>query len=180
MTITEILLIGIALSMDAFAVCLSSGMVYPDIKGGRKMLMPLAFGIFQGIMPIAGFYLGSLFADLINRFSGPLALIILGTIGMNMIREGISPEKTEKPKTLTLSTLIFQAVATSIDAFAVGVSFAASSAPIFFASPIIAATTFLLSTAAVSIGEKVGEHLGDRAEIIGGVILIIIGIKALF
>lgn len=180
MTISEILLIGIALSMDAFAVCLSSSMVYPNLKMKRKMLMPLAFGIFQGAMPIGGFYLGNLFADFINKFSGPITLIILGTIGLNMIREGISPEKADEERTLTFKTLIFQAFATSIDAFAVGVSFAASSAPIFFAAPIIAATTFVLSIIALLIGKKLGEHLGDKSEIAGGIILIIIGIKALF
>lgn len=180
MTITEILLIGIALSMDAFAVCLSSSMVYPGLGFGKKMSMPVAFGLFQGLMPLAGFYLGSLFADFINRFSGPIALVILGVIGINMIREGIAPDEKSQVKTLTFKILIFQAIATSIDAFAVGVSFAASGAPIFFASPIIAITTFILSIIAVLIGEKVGEKLGDRAEIIGGVILIIIGIKAMF
>ena len=180
MTIFEIILIGIALSMDAFAVCLSSGMVYPGLSRAKKMSMPVAFGIFQGLMPIAGFYLGSFFADFINKFSGPVALVILGVIGVNMIREGISPDEEAEEKTLTFKVLIMQAVATSIDAFAVGVSFAAGGAPIFAAAPIIAVTTFILSTAAVFIGGRVGERLGDIAEILGGVILIIIGIKAMF
>lgn len=180
MSFTEILLIGIALSMDAFAVCLSSGMVYPGQSRKKKMLLPAAFGIFQGIMPIGGFFLGSFFASVINRFSGPVALVILGVIGINMIREGISDEERPEEKNLTLKTVLFQAVATSIDAFAVGVSFAAEGTPIFTAAPIIAATTFILSTVALFIGEGVGKRLGDRAEILGGAILIIIGIKAMF
>lgn len=180
MTITEILLIGVALSMDAFAVCLSSGMVYTNLNGAKKLSLPIAFGIFQGIMPVGGYYLGSLFAELIDRFSGPVALIILGVIGINMIREGMSPETEQTEKKLTFKVLLLQAVATSIDAFAVGVSFAAGRAPIFTAAPIIAATTFILSTAAMLIGGKVGEKLGGRAEILGGVILLIIGIKAMF
>ena len=180
MAMTEIILIGIALSMDAFAVCLSSGMAYTNLTRAKKLSMPLAFGVFQGIMPIGGYYLGSLFAELINRFSGPVALVILSVIGINMIREGVSPEAAEEEKQLTFRVLMLQAVATSIDAFAVGVSFAAGGAPIFTAAPIIAVTTFIISTAAIIIGGKVGEKLGSRAEILGGVILLIIGIKAMF
>ena len=145
MTFIEILLIGIALSMDAFAVCLSSSMVYTNLTPAKKLSMPVAFGLFQGIMPVAGFFLGSLFADIINKWSGPIALIILGFIGVNMIREGLSDDEDTPPKELTFKVLIFQAIATSIDAFAVGVSFAASGAPIFTAAPIIAVTTFVLS-----------------------------------
>lgn len=180
MSLTEILLIGIALSMDAFAVCLSSSMVYTNLTRAKKFSMPVAFGLFQGLMPVAGYFLGSLFADIINRWSGPIALVILGYIGVNMIREGLSSDEDAPPKDLTFKVLIIQAIATSIDAFAVGVSFAASDAPIFTAAPIIAVTTFVLSMIAQFIGNKVGEKLGSRAEILGGVILIIIGIKAMF
>ena len=180
MTLTEIFLIGVALSMDAFAVCLSSAMVYTNMTPGHKLSMPVAFGLFQGMMPVAGFYLGSLFSDIINKWSGPIALVILGFIGVNMIREGLSKDEDVTQKELTFKVLIFQAIATSIDAFAVGVSFAASSAPIFKAAPIIALTTFVLSLISIGIGTKLGEKLGDRAEIIGGIILIIIGIKSMF
>lgn len=180
MSLIEILLIGVALSMDAFAVCLSSSMVYTNLNAAKKLSMPVAFGLFQGMMPVAGFFLGSLFADIINKWSGPIALIILGFIGVNMIREGLSPEEGTAQKELTLKVLIFQAIATSIDAFAVGVSFAASGAPIFTAAPIITVTTFILSMVAQVLGNKLGETLGDRAEVLGGMILIIIGIKAMF
>ena len=180
MTIFEILLIGIALSMDAFAVSLSGAMVYTNLTPARKLSMPTAFGLFQGLMPVAGFYLGSLFADIINRWSGPIAFVILGFIGVNMIREGFSKEEAEQARELTFKILILQAIATSIDAFAVGVSFAASGAPIFKAAPIITVTTFVLSLIAVFIGGRLGEKLGDRAEIAGGIILICIGIKSMF
>lgn len=180
MTIFEILLIGIALSMDAFAVSLSGAMVYTNLTPARKLSMPAAFGLFQGLMPVAGFYLGSLFADIINRWSGSIAFVILGFIGVNMIREGFSKEEAEQARELTFKILILQAIATSIDAFAVGVSFAASGAPIFKAAPIITATTFVLSLIAVFIGGRLGEKLGDRAEIAGGIILICIGIKSMF
>lgn len=179
MGIAEILLIGIALSMDAFAVCLSSGMVYPGMKKMQKLSMPVAFGLFQGIMPVLGYYLGNIFSDIIDRYSGIISLVILGAIGINMIRDGFAPEEEKTEKTFTLTVLLLQAVATSIDAFAVGVSFAAGGADILLAAPVIALTTFLLSIAALILGAKAGEHLGAKGEILGGIILIIIGIKAL-
>ncbi len=180
MTLFEIILIGIALSMDAFAVCIASGMVYTNMTTAKRLSMPVAFGLFQGIMPVLGFYLGSLFAKFIEQWSGPISLVILGVIGINMIREGFSKEEEREEKTLTIKVLLVQAVATSIDAFAVGVSFAANGSPIWTAAPIIAVTTFILSLIAIFIGKKVGEKLGHKAEILGGIILIAIGIKALF
>lgn len=180
MSISEIILIGIALSMDAFAVSLSSGMVYTKLNWGQKLSMPVAFGLFQGFMPVLGYFLGSLFSDFITKWDGPVALVILGFIGINMIKDGLVSEEAKEPKKLTIGALLFQAVATSIDAFAVGVTFAAGEANIFTAAPIVALTTFVLSLIAVLIGEKVGEKLGDRAEILGGIILIIIGIKSMF
>ena len=177
MSISEIVLIGIALSMDAFAVCIASSMVYTNMTGPRKLSMPIMFGLFQGIMPILGFFLGSLFASFIERWSGPISMLILG---INMIREGLAKDEESEPKKLTLWILLVQAVATSIDAFAIGVSFAANSANIWQSAPIIAVTTFVLSLIAVFVGTKAGEKLGDKAEILGGIILIIIGIKSLF
>ncbi len=180
MTISEIILIGIALSMDAFAVSLSSGMVYTGLTKKQKLSMPAAFGLFQGLMPILGYFFGSLFSDFITKWDGPVALIILGFIGANMIKDGLISGESKEPKRLTLGALLLQAVATSIDAFAVGVTFAAGEADIFKAAPIVAVITFTLSLIAVAIGEKAGEKLGDRAEIFGGIILIIIGIKSMF
>ena len=180
MSISEIVLIGIALSMDAFAVCVASSMVYTNMTWLRKLSMPIMFGLFQGIMPILGFFLGSLFASFIEKWSGPISLLILGIIGINMIREGLAKDEETEPKKLTLWILLVQAVATSIDAFAVGVSFAANSANIWQSAPIIAVTTFVLSLIALFVGTKAGEKLGDKADILGGIILIIIGIKSLF
>lgn len=189
MTVFEILCIGIALSMDAFSVSLSSGMVYPDMTKSQKLSMPIAFGIFQGIMPVLGYFLCSVFADFINKWQGPISLVILCAIGINMIKEGLEKDKETENKSLTIYSLIILAVATSIDAFAVGVSFAASgltvgfsdiSNNIFTASGIIAVSTFVLCILALILGKKVGEKLGDRAEIVGGIILIIIGIKNMF
>ena len=190
MTIAEILLIGAALSMDAFSVSLSSGMVYPNLSRARRIMMPVMFGLFQGLMPMAGCFLGYRFRDIISRWQGPISLVILGLIGLNMIRDGIKTEGNEdSDKQLTAAALIALAVATSIDAFAVGVSFAASGISInlypltqniFVASSLIAATTFILCLAALPLGKAVSGKLGDRAQILGGIILIIIGIKNMF
>lgn len=181
MSISEIVLIGIALMYGRFClVCVASSMVYTNMTWLRKLSMPIMFGLFQGIMPILGFFLGSLFASFIEKWSGPISLLILGIIGINMIREGLAKDEETEPKKLTLWILLVQAVATSIDAFAVGVSFAANSANIWQSAPIIAVTTFVLSLIALFVGTKAGEKLGDKAEILGGIILIIIGIKSLF
>ena len=145
MSISEIVLIGIALSMDAFAVCVASSMVYMNMTWLRKLSMPIMFGLFQGIMPILGFFLGSLFASFIEKWSGPISLLILGIIGINMIREGLAKDEETEPKKLTLWILLVQAVATSIDAFAVGVSFAANSANIWQSAPIIVDTAWMPS-----------------------------------
>ncbi len=175
----EIILIGIALSMDAFAVTLSSAMIYPNLKPTKRILMPVFFGAFQGIMPILGYYLGTLFSAFIDKYSGIVAFLILGVIGVNMIKEGILGEDTQE-KEFSIKILFLQAIATSIDAFAVGVSFAALGAEIFSSSAIIASSTFLITLAALKIGKAAGEKLGDKSVVIGGIILIAIGIKSLF
>ena len=190
MTIAEIMLIGAALSMDAFSVSLSSGMVYPNLTRARRFMMPVMFGIFQGLMPMAGYFLGYWFRDIISRWQVPISLVILGLIGINMIRDGIKSDDGEhEDKQLTKLALIALAIATSIDAFAVGVSFAASGVGvsltpitqnIFVVSSAIAATTFVLCLAALPLGKAVSGKLGDRAQILGGAILILIGIKNMF
>lgn len=115
MSISEIVLIGIALSMDAFAVCVASSMVYTNMTWLRKLSMPIMFGLFQGIMPILGFFLGSLFASFIEKWSGPISLLILGIIGINMIREGLAKDEETEPKSSRFGYYLFQAVATSIE-----------------------------------------------------------------
>ena len=178
----DILLIGIGLSMDAVAVSVSNALAYPCMGRGRRLAIPAAFGLFQGLMPILGFFAGSLFADLINRYAGIVTLVILAGIGLNMIREGFDtdPEQPCEEKVLTVPALLAQAVATSIDAFAVGVSFCAGGANILFAAPVIAVTTFCCSLLALAVGSRFGAALGHRAEVLGGAVLILIGIKAMF
>lgn len=184
MDIFEILLIGIGLSMDAAAVSIANVLSRPCITRTRRVQMAAAFGIFQGVMPLLGFFAGSLFAAFISRFAGFVTLAVLGVIGGSMIKEGLFPGaedcSCDANNALTLQLLLVQAIATSIDAFAVGVSFCAEGANIFAAAPIIALTTFVCSLAAATLGKRFGAALGDRAQLLGGFILVAIGVKALF
>lgn len=182
MGIFEIIIIGIALSMDAFAVCLSSAVIFPCIGKRKQFLMPITFGLFQGLMPIIGYFFGGLFGTVIEKYGGIVACIILVFIGINMIRECSCEEECEV-KNFTLAVLILQAVSTSIDACATGVTFAAVGMNILnaiYASLIIAAITFILCVIAVILGNKLGDKLGKLGGICGGVVLILIGIKSLF
>lgn len=201
MSIPEILLLGLALSMDAFAVTISNLMAYPRLSRWRRLALPVVFGLLQGIMPLIGYYVGSIAADIIDTFAGPIALIILSIIGGKMIfesvreirapREADAPppglaknmEKEGKPvpaSTLSLPAILIQGVATSIDALIVGVTLLALGANIFVASSLITLTTFACCLVALFIGRRFGTLLGDKAQIIGGVVLILIGVRACF
>lgn len=191
MGIVEILVLGVALSADAFAVTISNTFVYPGEAKARLALMPVLFGLFQGLMPLLGYFVGGLAAEVIEEYSGIITLIILGFIGGNMVREGVCallglggdadvPGNGPAVKRLTVTTLLVQAIATAIDAFAVGVSLRAQAVAIVPAATIIALTTAACCVIALLIGRKLGEVLGDRAEVAGGVVLIIIGLKAFF
>lgn len=180
MSLIEIILVGIGLSMDAVAVSMSNGMVYGTLPRRKWPLAPLFFGLFQGLMPLLGFFTGTLFAKYIDCYAELLILLILGFIGGKMIYDGFkgNKEKAEE-RVLSLKLIFFQAVATSIDAFAVGIGFCAINVNIFFASSLIAATTFILSSLSFCIGRKFGDLLGNKAEIFGGTILVILAIKAI-
>ncbi len=178
MSILEITMIGIGLSMDAAAVSMSNAMVY---KGTRKIFtLPLFFGLFQAIMPVLGYISGGLFAEFMNKYSGIVVMIILGVLGAKMIYEGLRKHEDAKPPTLSYGKIVTQAVVTSIDAFAVGVGFAALGTNIVSASTLIGAITLAITLGSVFIGRKFGDMLGAKAEILGGSILIIIGAKELF
>ena len=192
MTLVEIIVLGVALSADAFAVTISNTFVYVTESRARLMLMPIMFGLFQGIMPVAGYLLGGLAVEVIEAYAGIITLVILGFVGGNMVREGVSalmgkgdadgePEENGAgpvAKRLTFVTVLAQAIATAIDAFAVGVSLRAQAVNVVVASSIIALTTFLCCVVALVLGRKLGEVLGDRAQVVGGIVLVIIGLKA--
>lgn len=191
MGLLEIIVLGAALSADAFAVTISNTFVYASESRSRLMLMPLMFGLFQGLMPVAGYLLGGLAAEVIETYAGVITLVILGLVGGNMIREGVcalrgagEQDGPEEPgagpvaRRLTLVTVLAQAIATAIDAFAVGVSLRAQAVSVVVAAPIIALTTFLCCAVALALGLKLGEVLGDRAQVAGGIVLVLIGLKA--
>ncbi len=181
MSLAEIILTAIALSMDATAVSMTNGMVYKNLSRKKWILAPLFFGIFQGVMPLIGFFAGSVFASIIERYSKILILLILGFIGGKMIYDGFCEKKEEVfNSTLSLNLIFLQAIATSIDAFAVGIGFCAMKVNILISVTLIALITFVFSFVSFLLGRKFGDILGSKAQIFGGTILVIIAIKALF
>mgnify|MGYP000979159235 FL=1 len=191
MGLLEILMLGVALATDAFSVTISNTFAFDDHGVSRLMRMPLFFGLFQFGMPLAGYFVGGIAAELIEKYAGIVSLVILGFIGSNMLysgytalKEDASEEEEEEAQqsatTLSYGKLVFQAVATAIDAFAVGVSFRAHSVDILIASALFGIITANLCTIALFIGKKLGSLLGDRAEMVGGVVLILIGLKVFF
>ena len=190
LSLLEIILLGVALSADAFAVTISNTFVYASESKRRLVLMPVMFGLFQGLMPLLGYFVGGLAAEVIERYAGIITLVILGIVGGNMICEGaealLHPGEDEAEhagpvaKRLTMVTILAQAFATAIDAFAVGVSLRAQAVNIVVAASIIALTTFVLCLVALAMGRKLGEVLGDRAQVAGGIVLVLIGLKAFF
>lgn len=182
MDIITIFLIALGLSMDAFAVSVSNGLYYKNFKKRECIYSSLTFGLFQGLMPLVGFIAGALFSDIVSALDHYIALILLGLIGGNMIHEAVEELKsgeidTNTQKEYTPKTLLLQAVATSIDALAVGVSFAVIKINIVFAVSLIAAITFLCCLFGTALGKKFGVLLKEKAKIFGGLILIIIGLK---
>ena len=176
----EIFLIGLALSMDAFAVSAVSGMSIKNICRSDVLLLACAFGGFQGLMPLIGYYTGTLFTVFMNTFAPYIACLLLSLVGGKMIYDALR-EEAEPLSAITPQLVLVQAVATSIDALAVGVSFAAAgSINIWQAISIIACTTFFLTIAAVNLGRSIGSLLAEKAGLFGGIILIIIGLKMLF
>ena len=199
MGLLEILMLGVALATDAFSVTISNTFAFDDHRFSRLMRMPLFFGLFQFGMPLAGYFVGGIAAELIEKYAGIVSLVILGFIGSNMLysgykalkedaseedeeeaQQGAQQEAQQGATTLSYGKLVFQAVATAIDAFAVGVSFRAHSVDILVASALFGIITVILCTIALFVGKKLGSLLGDRAEMVGGAVLILIGLKAFF
>ncbi len=184
MTLLEIFLIGIGLSMDAFAVAICKGLAMPD-KVDRKgaLLIALYFGVFQAVMPALGWLLGSQFARYVTQMAPWIAFILLAWIGGNMIRESLSKEEREEEETGSAShkELLVLAVATSIDALAVGVTFSMLELAVSIAVAVIliGCTTFVISLAGVYVGNVFGAKYKSKAEFVGGAILILIGVKIL-
>jgi putative Mn2+ efflux pump MntP len=178
MKLLDIVLIAVGLSMDAFAVSIVLGLSVEKPKI-REMLIPgIFFGGFQALMPIAGYFAGFYFANKINAFEHWIAFILLGIIGGNMIRESLSKKQEEHNEySFQFVKMLGLAIATSIDAFAIGVTFAFFKINIFKAAVIIGSITFFLSMAGVKIGNIFGTRFKSKAEFAGGVVLVLLGIK---
>ena len=182
MGFAELLLIGVGLSMDAFAVAICQGLSMTKIRWGHALTVGLYFGGFQALMPFIGWMLGSQFAGRIQRYDHWIAFILLAFIGGNMIREALSDGEDEEAAVgagVDHKQLFLMAVATSIDALAVGVTFAFLDTAILPAISIIGCTTFCISVAGVAVGCWFGARYKKRAEITGGAILVLLGIKIL-
>lgn len=174
----EIFLIGVGLSMDAFAVSVCKGLSVKKLGVRHAALVGLYFGGFQFLMPVAGWLMGYKFEALISSVDHWIAFVLLAFIGANMIKESRG-EADELNDDFGVKTMLLLAVATSIDALAVGISFAFLSVSILPAAALIGVTTFCLSAAGIYIGHVFGAKYKSRAELAGGIILVLIGTKIL-
>lgn len=182
MGIIELTLLSAGLAMDAFSVAVCQGLSMKKLCVRSGLIIALFFGIFQGIMPLIGYFLGSRFAGYISSVSHWIAFGLLGVIGGKMIWEAFHDEEESGGKSeykLAFGELTLLAVATSIDALAVGIVFAAAKVNLILSVIMIAAVTFAISFAGVVIGNKFGSRFEKKAEIAGGGILILIGLKML-
>lgn len=182
MSLLELFLIAIGLSMDAFAVAISKGLTMEKVTVKKAMIVGLYFGGFQAVMPLIGYFVGSRFADKIVAYDHWVAFILLGIIGGKMIKESfdkVCPAKAKEEANLGLKKMLPLAIATSIDALAVGVSFAFLSVDIAPAVIFIGIITLILSMAGVKIGNIFGIKYKSKAELAGGIILILMGLKIL-
>lgn len=179
MSFIELLLIAVSMSMDAFAVSICKGLSVRKVTPGQCLAVAGWFGGFQGVMPVIGFVLTSLFASLICSISHWIAFGLLIFIGGNMIRESLDKDVEEVNDSFSFLTMLTLAVATSIDALAMGVTLNLSGANILVAAPLIAVTTAVLSPIGLKVGNLFGAKYKNKAELAGGVVLAGLGIKIL-
>lgn len=175
----ELFIIAVGLSMDAFAVAIAKGLSVRAVTPRHSLCVGGWFGGFQALMPLIGFYLGITFSKLVSDVDHWIAFFLLGLIGINMIREATACEKVVPDPDFSVRTMFLMAVATSIDALAVGVSFAVLSVDIWLAIAIIGITTFALSIVGLKIGNIFGCRYKSKAEFFGGLILLLLGVKIL-
>lgn len=179
MSLPELFIIAVGLSMDAFAVSICKGLSMSRMSWKYALITGLYFGGFQAGMPLLGYLLGSQFKDAITSFDHWIAFILLGIIGINMIRESFNKEEECLDASMDIKNMVMLAIATSIDALAVGVTFAFLKVRIIPAVSFIGIITFTLSAAGVKVGNLFGSKFKSRAEFAGGAILILMGIKIL-
>ena len=177
MNFIDIFLIGVALSMDAFAVSICKGLSVKKVSAKHVLTVGVYFGGFQALMPTLGYICGGTIRQYIEAVSKYVALFLLCIIGINMIRENLKGECKETNRALGFTVMVPAAITTSIDAFAVGITLSALNVKIIPSATLIGTTTFLIAFVGVWIGHFFGNRLGNRAGILGGVILILIGVQ---
>lgn len=181
MSLTALIFLSVGLAMDAFsvAVCKGLSMKKIDYRGG--FITAMFFGVFQAVMPVIGYFLGAFFADYITKFSHWVGFVLLVFIGGKMVWEALCEDKNDdiKEYSIDIKELFLLAIATSIDALAVGIVFAAEKTNIVLSATLIGAITFALSFAGIIIGNRFGSKYETKAEVAGGIVLIIIGAKIL-
>ncbi len=179
MSYLELFVIAVGLSMDAFAVSICKGLSVRRLRPRHNLICGLYFGGFQALMPVIGWLLGRQFESLIKSIDHWIAFALLVLIGANMIREAVKNEEENLNDSFSPKTMLPLAVATSIDALAVGVTFAFLDVSIVPTVSMIGATTFILSAVGVKIGNVFGAKYKSKAELVGGIVLIAMGVKIL-
>lgn len=177
MSIVELLLVGVSLAMDSFAVSICKGLGTSKTKVGNALLIGVIFGLFQGLFPVIGYYFGSIFYNIIDKVDHWIGFVLLVLIGASMIKEAFSKEIVDND--LSIKSLCLMGVATSIDALTVGITFAFLEVNIYLAAFIIFFITFVFSLFGFSLGNKLGNKFSNAARILGGSVLILMGIKIL-
>lgn len=182
MGIFELLLLSIGLGMDAFAVSVCKGISMKKMDWKKACIVGLYFGGFQALMPVIGYFFGTSFQSIITNIDHWVAFVLLGIIGGKMIQEAFQKDNDEEEYSsdVSVKTMLILSVATSIDAFAVGITFAFLNVNLLLAITFIGLITFLLSVVGTKIGNRFGDKYKGKAEFIGGIILILIGFKILF
>lgn len=177
MSILDLLLLAVVLSMDAFAVSVCKGLALKNIKVKNCLWVGLWFGAFQAIMPTAGYCFARIFASYVNAFSHWIAFVLLALLGINMVREALGEEEKENDN-VSVKEMLLLAIATSIDALAAGVSFALiPDFRITYAVIFIGIITFTLSAVGVKVGSVFGTKYNKSAQVVGGVVLVFLGLK---
>ena len=179
MSLIELFLIAVGLSMDAFAVAVCKGLAMPKMSWKGAAIVGLYFGGFQALMPFLGYLLGAGFKDAISAYDHWVAFILLALIGGNMIRESREDEEESRDASLSFRSMVLLAIATSIDALAVGVTLAFLDVPLLSSVCFIGVVTFCLSLVGVKAGNVFGCKYKSKAEFVGGLVLILIGLKIL-
>lgn len=177
MSLVELFVLAVGLSMDAFAVSICKGLSLCRIQPKHMCIAGAWFGGFQALMPLIGYFLGSVFSEIITKYDHWVAFILLAIIGGNMIKESLEKDEESCDASMTIKSMFLLAVATSIDALAVGVTFAFLNVNIVPAVCFIGVVTFVCSACGVKIGSIFGTKYKSKAELFGGIVLILIGLK---